>query len=126
MHFYEVWDFPEKQEGLFKDYVNQWLKIKQEASGWTEWVGNDEAKRQQYIRDYEEREGSKLEYHKIQKNPGLRALAKMMLNGMWGKFGQRLNKTQVCEFDDPEQFHKFLDSDAVDVCDKRSVGEGAL
>ena len=114
MHIYEVWHFPEKQEGLFKDYVNQWLKIKQEASGWPECVGNDEAKRQQYIRDYEEREGIKLEYHKIQKNPGLRALVKMMLNSMWGKFDQRLNKTQLREFDDPEQFHKFLDSDAVD------------
>ena len=115
MQINEVWHFPEEQEGLFKDYVNQWLKIKQEASGWPEWVGNDEAKRQQYIRDYEEREGIKLEYHKIQKNPGLRALAKMMLNSMWGKFSQRLNKTQVHEFDDPEQCHKFLDSDAVDV-----------
>ena len=31
---------------------------------------------------------------KIQKNPGLRTLAKMMLNSMWGKFGQRTNKTQ--------------------------------
>ena len=39
----------------------------------------------------------------------------MMLNSMWGKFGQRLNKTQVREFDDLEEFHKFLDSDAVDV-----------
>jgi len=33
MRIYEVWLFPEKQEGLFKDYVNQWLKFKQEASG---------------------------------------------------------------------------------------------
>ena len=115
IHIYEVWHFLQRQEGLFKDYVNQWLKIKQEASGWPKWVGNDEAKRQHYIRDYEEKEGIKLDYHKIQKNPGLRALAKMMLNSMWGKFGQRLNKTQVRKFDDPEEFHKFLDSDAVDV-----------
>ena len=38
-----------------------------------------------------------------------------MLNSMWGKFGQRLNKTQVQTFDDPHQFHQFLDTDTLDV-----------
>ena len=38
-----------------------------------------------------------------------------MLNSMWGKFGQRLNKTQVQEFDDPQAFHQFLDTDSLDV-----------
>ena len=114
-HIHEVWHFPEQQEGLFKDYVNTWLKIKQEASGWPEWVGDDETKRQQYIRDYFQNEGILLEYPKIQRNPGLRALAKMMLNSMWGKFGQRLNKTQVQDFENPRIFHNFLDSDVHDV-----------
>ena len=114
-HIHEVWHFLETQEGLFKDYVNTWLKIKQEASGWPEWVGDDETKRHQYIHDYFQNEGILLEYFKIQRNPGLRALAKMMLNSMWGKFGQRLNKTQVKDFEDPQAFHSFLDSDANDV-----------
>jgi len=39
----------------------------------------------------------------------------MMLNSMWGKFGQRLNKTQVKEMDDPQAFHCFLDTDKLDV-----------
>ena len=34
---------------------------------------------------------------------------------MWGKFGQRLNKTQVQTFDDPQPFHQFLDTDTMDV-----------
>ena len=38
-----------------------------------------------------------------------------MLNSMWGKFGQRLNKTQLQEFDDPHQFHKFLDISTLSV-----------
>ena len=95
--------------------VNTWLKIKQEASGWPDWVGDDETKRQQYIRDYYQNEGIQLDDDKIEYNPGLRALAKMMLNSMWGKFGQRLNKMQVEEFDDPQEFHSFLDSNARDV-----------
>ena len=114
-YIHEVWHFPQTQEGLFKDYVNTWLKIKQEASGWPDWVGDDETKRQRYIHDYHQNEGILLEYPKIEHNPGLRALAKMMLNSMWGKFGQHLNKTQVQDFDDPQAFHNFLDSDARDV-----------
>ena len=115
LYIYEVWHFDETCEGLFKDYVNTWLKIKQEASGWPSWVGEDETKRQQYLREYFEHEGIQLEYNKIQKNPGLRTLAKMMLNSMWGKFGQRLNKTQVQTFDDPQAFHRFLDTSTLDV-----------
>ena len=52
---------------------------------------------------------------KIEKNPGLRTLAKMMLNSMWGKFGQRTNKTQVWEFDDPQKFSTFCNSDALQI-----------
>lgn len=81
-----------KSRDLFKNYVNIWLKIKQEASRWPEHVGNAEAKRQQYLRDYYEREGIQLEYHKIHYNPGLRALAKMKLNSFWGKFDSALTK----------------------------------
>ena len=43
-------------------------------------------------------------------------LTKMMLNSMWGKFGQRLNTTRLQEFDDPQAFHRFLDTDTLDVC----------
>ena len=113
-YIYEVWHFDETCEGLFEDYVNTWLKIKQEASGWPTGV-DTEAEKQEYIKNYFEHEGIQLEYDKIAVNKGLRTLAKMMLNSMWGKFGQRLNKTQVQPFHDPHAFHRFLDTDSLDV-----------
>jgi len=116
LHIHEVWHFPEKQTGLFADYVNTWLKIKEEASGWPKHVGEDSAKRQQYIADYYVKEKIQLEPAKIQKNPGLRTLAKMMLNSMWGKFGQKPNKMQVKEFTDPVTFSQFHESDKHDIC----------
>ena len=64
----------------------------------------------QHLTEYESRDPTK-----IQKNPGLRTLAKMMLNSMWGKFGQHTNKTQVQEFDDPQKFTAFLESDKFDI-----------
>ena len=83
----------EKRTGLFADYVNTWLKIKEEASGWPEYVGNDHVKQQEHVANYYAKEKIQLDPAKIDKNPGLRTLAKMMLNSMWGKFGQKPNKT---------------------------------
>lgn len=37
--------------GLFPEYVNMFLKIKQEASGWPDWVKTNEDK-SKYIDDY--------------------------------------------------------------------------
>jgi len=99
-YIYKVWHFSDTCQGLFQDYVNTWLKIKQEASGGPKWVGDDETKHQQYIHKYEEHEGIRLEYDKIEYNVGLRQLAKMILNSMWGKFGQCFIKMQVKEFSD--------------------------
>ena len=90
-HFYEVYHWQEmaqynketKTGGLFSGYVNGFLKIKQEASGWPDWcVTNDDKSR--YISMDHEREGILLDKDKIQKNSGLRSLAKLMLNSFWG------------------------------------------
>ena len=125
-HIYEIWHFPETQQGLFKDYVNKWLKLKQEASGWPEWCGEDPQKRQQYVDDYLAKEGIQLDPDKIEFNPGLRSLAKMMLNSMWGKFGQNLNKTQVKVFSDPIVFHEFLESDQNDVTQVHVINDNMV
>ena len=84
---YEVWHFdkvavydPDTEEGgLFADYVNAFLKMKQEASDWPSWCQTD-GQKHQYIRRYFDKEGIRLEWDKIKKNPGMRAIAKLMVN----------------------------------------------
>ena len=112
---HEVWHFLTTCRGLFKEYVNTWLKIKEEASGWPSDVGDDPLKRERHLDDYRDKEGIEMDPEKIEKNPGLRTLAKMLLNSMWGKFGQRTNKTQVREFDDPKKFSTFCISDTLQI-----------
>nr|XP_015840028.1 PREDICTED: uncharacterized protein LOC103315075 isoform X1 [Tribolium castaneum] len=97
VEIYEMWEYQtimynreNGTNGLFTEYVNLFLKIKQECSGWPSWCVTEEDK-QRYIQTYFEKEGVTLEYEKICKNPGLRFLAKIMLNSFWGKFGQREN-----------------------------------
>ena len=61
---------------------------------------------------------------KIEKSPGLRTLAKMMVNSICGKIGQKPNKKQGKEFDDPIKFHEFHDSDKYDPqtkCERRHI-----
>ena len=103
----EVWHFPRKSSELFTGYVDTFLKIKQQASGWPSWCVTEQHKNQ-YIRDYKRKEGIVLDRTKIEKNPGLRSLAKLMLNSFWGKFGQRDNMPQVELVKDPERYFRLL------------------
>jgi len=119
---YEVWHFKDisqydpdtKMGGLFTEYVNTFLKLKQEASGWPKWCKTEQDK-QDYIDQYFEKEGIRLNYKNIKKNPGMRGLAKLMLNSFWGKFGQRPNMTQVDHIDDPSIYFDKLTSDKEEV-----------
>ena len=45
LYIQEVWHFKERSNQLFRSYVDTWLKIKMEASGWPDSVGEDEEKR---------------------------------------------------------------------------------
>ena len=83
LKIHEVWHFPVHTDELFKEYVNTFLKIKQEASGYPKECVTDEQK-QRYIDEYYEHEGIRLDPEKIVYNPGLRSLAKLMLNSLWG------------------------------------------
>ena len=76
---HEVWHFREEDRrvGLFADYVNTWLKIKQESAGWPDDCRTQEQK-DAYIRAYEQKEGITLEH--VAKNPGRKTLAKLLLN----------------------------------------------
>ena len=76
---HEVWHFPERSNELFRGYIDCFLKLKQEASGFPEWIQTEDDA-WWYIAEYARHEGIDLTYEKIVKNPGLRSLAKLMLN----------------------------------------------
>ena len=84
LKIHEVWHWDQTTDELFKDYVDTFLKIKQEASGYPKDCVTDEQK-QRYIDEYYEHEGIRLDPNKIEYNPGLRSLAKLALNSLWGR-----------------------------------------
>ena len=91
----EMYDPESKEGGIFTGYINTFLKLKQQASGFPEHVKSEDEK-DKYIEQYFNHEGILLEKGFIQKNPGLRSLSKLALNSFYGKFGQNTNmkKTQ--------------------------------
>jgi len=75
----EVWHWAEWTEALFSDYINTFYAVKEAASGYPEWVHTEDDKRQ-HIQNVERRDGVILDPTKIEKNPGLRQVAKLALN----------------------------------------------
>ena len=115
IEIHSVWHFDQKEQydpasktgGLFSEYINTFLKLKQESSGFPSWCSKPEDV-ETYVREYYEREGILLDKSKIEKNPGLRALAKLMLNSFWGKFGQRLNMPETAIIHEPAKLYELL------------------
>ncbi|XP_011705890.1 PREDICTED: uncharacterized protein LOC105461097 [Wasmannia auropunctata] len=94
----EIWQYKStrydpgtREGGLFVEYINTFLQLKQEASGWPSKCENDDVAKERYLREYESTESIALNKSSIARNPGLRSVAKLCLNSFWGKFGQRNN-----------------------------------
>ncbi len=94
--YFEILHWKHSSNSLFEAYVNCFLKIKQEASGLPGNVKSD-SDIQSYIDLYKRKENIQMEREKIKKSTALRSLAKLMLNSLYGKFGQRpmLRKTRM-------------------------------
>ena len=121
VQMHEVCHFPAKvRYMLFKEYIDTFAKIKLEASGYPKDCVTDEQK-QWYVNDILENPGIQLDPAKINYNPGLRALAKLMLNSFWGKFAQRPNLTKTEQIDEPQVFFDYLTSDEITVFDDNLV-----
>ena len=115
-HVIEVHHFERSKTGLLSDYVDAFLRGKQEASGWPRDHMTQEQK-DAYVRDYKDHEGIQLDAGQIEKNPGLRQVAKLMLTSLWGKFGQRGNqhKSKIC--DHPAELYAILFNERYEVVD---------
>lgn len=104
---YEIRYWENTTKSLFKEYVKWFLKVKQEASGYPDWVKTDEDK-DLYIEQYKKRQGIELTKTRIEHNPGLRAIAKLCLNSLWGKFGQRTNLSRTEIIDSKSAFYDII------------------
>ncbi|KAG8176825.1 hypothetical protein JTE90_003453 [Oedothorax gibbosus] len=101
---YEVYHFKESSTDLFRSYIDLFLKIKQEASGWPANCITEEDKAA-YITAYQENEGIQLNPEHIAPNPGRRTVGKLCLNSFWGRWGMNLDKMQLDYVTSLEKFN---------------------
>ena len=118
LQIHEVWHFQKTSNDLLSEYVNYFLRLKQESSGFPDWVRTPEDQAR-YIDEYYRHEGILLHRDKIVKNPGLRAFAKLCLNSLWGRFAMRTDRVMTEFITDPLQFYKRInaaDSEMHNLC----------
>ena len=121
---FEIWHFPlrekynksDKSGGLFTEYVNTFLRIKQESSGYPHWV-ETEADKDKYIDDYFQNEGIKLQKENIKENSGLKSLSKLLLNSQWGRYAMNTHKTTVKFIKNCADLNHILYNDQFEVKD---------
>ncbi|XP_072380511.1 uncharacterized protein [Diabrotica undecimpunctata] len=127
---YEIWSYETRelskhQNGLFSDMMNKFIKIKQQASGWPRGCVTAEEKNR-YIEQFLQIEDVRLEFTEITANPGLRSLAKLMLNSFWGKFAQRENLPKTSIVNNPKEFFAMMINPSIYVNTVVPVNEETL
>ena len=103
-----------REGGLFVGYINAFLKLKAEASGYANWVRSPEDE-ERYIENFYAREAVRLDRDTIRPNAAKRGLVKLCLNSLWGKLTEPGDRTQAKLISDPNELHRFLATPGIEV-----------
>ena len=122
---HEIWHFEQTSRTLFRDYINMFQKLKQEASGWPPGCDTVE-QRQAFLRAYEEHEGIRLDYALVVYNPQRRQTAKYSLNVLWGRLGMADNKVQLVIVTNAQQWYSLATSEGIEIMGVLLFGDDFL
>ena len=100
---YEVWHFAKSTDTLFKGYIRRFMKMKLESSKY-------DFKTEEEKENFKARikESLDIDIEKFEFNAGLRAISKLCLNSLWGKFGQRNNMSQTKYVTEVSEFYELI------------------
>ena len=115
---YEVWHFEKSSDDLFKGYIKKFMKLKLESTKYN--FKND--KEEMMFRN-KVKKNLDIDLDKLNENSGLRAIAKMCLNSLWGKFGQRNNMNQCKYVTDINEFYQIILNDTLDNLNMNFINE---
>uniref|UniRef100_A0A914I3D3 DNA-directed DNA polymerase n=1 Tax=Globodera rostochiensis TaxID=31243 RepID=A0A914I3D3_GLORO len=125
IRFYRAYHFEEFDSQLFKGYVRMFLRIKVEASGWPPEAKTEEEKRA-FIEMYKAKYNIVLDYDNIRYNPGLRLIAKLGLNSLWGKFSMRNTLTMTEIVSSMERYLKLDGDDTLEITMETMIMPGVV
>ena len=127
---HEVWHYDEitrfdpatGEPGLFAPYVSAFMTQKIHASGFPD-ACTTEREKTEYLRRIERREGIELDRDRVRKNPGLRLVAKLCLNNLYGKLSQRSDLGQMEFVSEPNRYYSLIDDPSIEVTEYQQVDE---
>ena len=133
LQFYEAWQYDETtvydpisgSGGLFARYMNTFMKLKMEASGYPSSCKTEDDKRD-YIERVRVHEGISLNPQNIEFNAGRRAVAKLCLNNIWGKFAQTPDRTTKQFVTKPRDFFRLFSDDSFNVSDVQPINDDCV
>ena len=109
MYEYNVtrYDHETLDDGLFVGYIDNFIKLKAEASGCPAWVRTP-SDEELYLDSFWKSEGIRLDREAIKPNIVKRALAKLCHNSMSGKLTERNDRTRNKIITEPHELYRFL------------------
>ncbi|XP_074604005.1 uncharacterized protein LOC141857411 [Brevipalpus obovatus] len=110
----EVYNYDRPNQNIFCDYVDTFMKIKQEKSGFPAWVHDDQDK-EKYVKEYKDKEGISLDMKEICVNTGHRTMMKLLLNSLWGKFAIKNNPTKTELITDFSKYWSLLNNGKIQI-----------
>jgi hypothetical protein len=100
---YEIYHF-KKTKQLFKSYIQTFMRLKEENGGFK---GNCEEKIA-YCKMWKDKLDIEIKPENLTNNSGRKANSKLLLNSLWGKFGQRPMSSDIY-ISEPSKWYKLLD-----------------
>ena len=125
LEIYEVLHYEQHRNDIFRPFIKMWLKIKQEASGPPSWVKTPQDLKE-YIKQSSEQQGIELEENNIKLDLTLRLIAKLLLNSLYGKFGQRPNLPVTILVDEYQKLRKLLTDETIHITGLRTVSDDKI
>ena len=106
---YRVVEYTEWDHTVFQGYVQEFMKIKLEASGPPDGCDTSE-KLDQFIKEEFDLFGINIDVSNMKYNAALRTLAKICLNSLWGRFLLRNQLSQTIVSDDPYDLSTYFNN----------------
>lgn len=116
-----IWHFNEfayddEGETIYKRFINTWMKIKLQASGWPK-PDMTEYDKRQYVASIKQYEDIDLEKDKICKRKDLRTTGKLCGNSFYGKTAEKAIRTQTKFVSRPCDYFELLGDHAIEIVD---------
>ena len=115
---YEVWHFEKSSDDLFRGYIKKFMKLKLESTKYN--FKND---KEEIMFRNKVKKNLDIDLGELRANSGLRAIAKICLNSLWGKFGQRNNMNQCKYVTDINEFYQIILNDTIDNLNMNFINE---